>query len=59
VGHVHGSEAQFLLNQGVSAFALWDFPITFQDTFFGIQIKKILSPLHTAYWQKGRIIYIS
>jgi hypothetical protein len=46
-----GSDAPFLLNQGISDFAFWDFPITFQDNFFGNNEvnDKIPWSLHTAY----------
>jgi len=38
VGHVQGSDARFLLNQGVSDFALRGFLVTFQDKFFGTKV---------------------
>ena len=44
VGHVRGPDARFLLNQGVTGFALQDFPITFQDKFFGTKIKEFGHP---------------
>jgi len=40
VGLGQGSDARFLLDQGTSDFALLDFPLTFQDEFFGTKIKK-------------------
>ena len=51
VGQFQGSDARFLLNQGVSDFAIWDFPITFQDKFFDNKMKKNPWSLHTAYWK--------
>ena len=38
------SDARYLLNQGVSDFAIWDFPVTFQDKFFGNRMKKFHDP---------------
>jgi len=35
VGLGQGSDARFLLNQDVSDLAVRDFPLTFQDKFFG------------------------
>jgi len=53
VGQFQGSDARFLLNQGVSDFAIWGFPITFQDNFFGNKMKKsrhpCIRPMHTAW----------
>ena len=40
VGLEQGSDAQFLLNQGTSDFALLDFPLTFQDAFLVLKFKK-------------------
>ena len=44
VGQFPSLDARFLLNQGISDFTLWDFPITFQDKFFGNKMKKIHDP---------------
>jgi len=44
VGQFQGSDARFLLNQGVSDFALRDFPITFHDKFFCNKRKKFHDP---------------
>jgi hypothetical protein len=44
VGFGQGSDARFLLNQVTSDFALLDFPLTFQDEFFGTKIKKFPDP---------------
>jgi hypothetical protein len=44
VGLGQGSDARFLLNQGTSDYALLDFPLTFQDKFFGTKIQKFPDP---------------
>ena len=43
VDHVQGSYARFLLNQGVSDFALRDIRINFQDKYFGNKINHSIS----------------
>jgi hypothetical protein len=44
VGLGQGSDARFLLIQGVSDLALRDFPLTFQEKFFSTKISKFPDP---------------
>jgi len=56
VDQFQGSDTRFLLSQGVSDFALWDFPITFQDKFFGNKMKifhdPCIRPIQTNWLQQ-------
>ena len=44
LGLAQVSDARFILNQGVSDLALRDFPVTFQDNFFGTKMNKFPDP---------------